>query len=269
MLIDGITYLLSALSESFISIPQKLRDRSAGFGPALNQFRTDTVEGWQYLKSMRGLLVLFLVVAVASFFTAPFGVLLPFFVEDTLGATPDWFGYMIANLALGSIIGSILAGVIRLRPANKGKFVVVSVAVQALCIGAFGYSSSPMAAMLILGLVGLVGGITNVMIISVIQMSTPSEIRGRVFGLLGTMSAGLAPISMGLAGFVADALDRNIPLIYAFCGLGVFLLLPVLILSRPFHAMMAIDVAEEESNEQEHLDHPDNIGGENPDPGRA
>jgi MFS family permease len=176
---------------------------------------------------------------------------------------------MIANLALGSIIGSILAGVIKLRPANKGKFVVVSVAVQALCIGAFGYSSSPLVAMLVLGLVGLVSGITNVMIISVIQMSTPSEIRGRVFGLLGTMSAGLAPISMGLAGFVADALDRNIPLIYAFCGLGVFLLLPVLILSRPFHAMMAIDVADDESNEEEHLDHPDNIGGENLDPGRA
>ena len=76
-------------------------------------------------------------------------------------------------------------------------------------------------------------------------------------------------LNLGLAGFVADALDRNIPLIYAFCGLGVFLLLPVLVLSRPFHAMMAIDVAEKESNEAEHLRHPDDIGGKKLDPGRA
>ena len=239
MMIDGITYLFSAISESFISIPQKLRERSSGFGPAMNQFKTDTIEGLRYVRGMKGLMDLFLVVAVATFFTAPFGVLLPFFVEDTLGATADWFGYMIAGLALGSIIGSILAGTIKLNPDHKGKFVVASVGFQALCIGGFGYSSSPAIAAMILGLIGLVGGITNVMIISVIQLSTDGEIRGRVFGLLGTISAGLAPISMGLAGVVADALDRNIPLIYAFCGLGVFLVLPFLVLNKDFHKMMA------------------------------
>ena len=46
-------------------------------------------------------------------------------------------------------------------------------------------------------------------------------------------------IAAGLAGVVADALDRNIPLIYAFCGLGVFLVLPFLVLNKDFHKMMA------------------------------
>jgi len=79
----------------------------------------------------------------------------------------------------------------------------------------------------------------NVMLVSVIQMSTPSKIRGRVFGLLGTISAGLAPISLGLAGIIADYLDRNIPLIYLFSGLGVLAVLPFLMFSKSFHQVMA------------------------------
>ncbi len=239
MMIDGITYLFSALSESFITIPQNIRDREDSWGAAYARFKTETRAGVHYVWGMRGLTDLFLVVAVASFFTAPFGVLLPFFVEDTLGVQADWFGYIIAALALGSIVGSLLAGVVKPPPQHKGKFVIAALATQGACLGAFGYSGSPVNAMLILGFVGLVGGGMNVMLISVIQMSTPSEIRGRVFGLLATISAGLAPISLGLADVVADYLDRNIPLIYVFCGLGVIAVMPFLVFSKSFHQLMA------------------------------
>ena len=88
------------------------------------------------------------------------------------------------------------------------------------------------------------------LITSVIQLSTPTEIRGRVFGLLGTLSAGLMPISLGLAGVIADALDRNIPLIYVASGLCLLALMPVLIFDKSFHSLMAFVGAEEgESNE--------------------
>ena len=79
------------------------------------------------------------------------------------------------------------------------------------------------------------------MIISMMQKSTPSEIRGRVFGLLMTLSAGLGPISMGLAGVVADYLDRNIPLIYAIMGVCVMLVVPFLLASRNFNSLMAFE----------------------------
>jgi MFS family permease len=253
MMIDGITYLFSALSESFISIPQQIRERKKGFGAAMQEFKGDTVDGLRYVRRVEGLVDLFAVIAVATFFTAPFGVLLPFFVEDTLGVTADWFGYIIASLALGSIIGSILAGVVKISPVHKGKYVIVAVGCQALCLGTFGYSGSPVIAMLLLGLVGVVGGVMNVMVISVIQLSTPSEIRGRVFGLLTTLSAGLAPVSMGLSGVVADALDGNIPLIYAFSGIGVFLVLPFLVFNGGFHRMMAYESSGDEESGSEEL----------------
>jgi len=239
MLIDGVTYLFSALSESFVSIPQKKREASESWREAFRKFKEDTWDGVRHVQGAEGLKELFLVIALINFLTAPFGVLLPFFVEDTLGSTPAWFGYIIGGMAIGSIIGSVAAGVLKLRPRNKGKIVIAALTLLAAGFVAFAFSSSPLIALLILAFVGLCAGVVGVLITSIIQVSTPSEIRGRVFGLLGTISAGLTPISLGLAGVIADLLDRNIPLIYVTSGLCVLVLMPRLILSKPFHKLMA------------------------------
>jgi len=246
MLIDGVTYLFSAVSESFISIPQKRREASESWSAAFRTFKSDTWEGVRYLREAEGLKGLFFVIALINFFSAPFGVLLPFFVEDTLGSTPAWFGYIIGGMAVGSIIGSMVAGALNVAPKNKGKAVIGSLSLLAAGFVAFAYSSGPVAALLILAAVGLCSGVVSVLITSVIQLSTPTEIRGRVFGLLGTLSAGLTPISLGLAGVIADLLDRNIPLIYTASGLCLLLLMPPLILNKSFHNLMAF-VGEEES----------------------
>jgi MFS family permease len=245
MLIDGVTYLFSALSEIFVSIPQKSREASESWSAALKKFKSDTWEGVRHVQGADGLKGLFFVIALINFFTAPFGVLLPFFVEDTLGSTPAWFGYIIGGMAVGSIIGSIAAGVLNVAPKNKGKVVIAALSLLAAGFVAFAYSSGPVVALLILAAVGLCSGIVGVLITSVIQLSTPTEIRGRVFGLLGTLSAALTPISLGLAGVIADLLNRNIPLIFMASGLCLLALMPLLIISKSFHKFMAF-VGEED-----------------------
>ena len=248
MLIDGVTYLFSAASESFISIPQKRREASASWSAAFQKFKGDTWEGVRHVRGAEGLMGLFLVVALINFFTAPFAVLLPFFVEDTLGSTPAWFGYIIGGMAVGSIIGSIAAGALNVAPKNKGKVVIAALSLLAAGFVAFAYSSGPVVALLILAVAGLCSGIVGVLITSVIQLSTPTEIRGRVFGLLGTLSMGLAPISLGLAGVIADMLDRNIPLIYMASGLCLLALMPMLIMNKSFHSLMAFVGDQESAN---------------------
>jgi MFS family permease len=246
MLIDGVTYLFSALSESFITIPQKTAERIESWGEAYQKFKGDTIEGFRYVQHSKGLRSLFFVIALLNFFAAPFGVLLAFFVEDTLQATPDWYGYIIAGLAFGTIVGSILAGALRISPAHKGKAVIVALVILALGFVAFAYSTTPLIALLILGFVGICSGVVNVLIAGVMQLSTPSEIRGRVFGLLGTLSAGLVPISLGLAGVIADLIHRNISLMYVVSGLCILAILPLLAFSRPFHELLAYEAPSED-----------------------
>ena len=65
---------------------------------------------------------------------------------------------------------------------------------------------------------GMFVGVVQVDLSTILQMGVPTEIRGRVFGFLGTLSAGLMPIAMGLSGVVADAIGGNIPAIYLSAG---------------------------------------------------
>jgi len=72
--------------------------------------------------------------------------------------------------------------------------------------------------------VGLLAGVFMVKATTVLQLASPSDIRGRVFGLLATLTSGLAPLGMGIAGVIADLANKNIPTIYATCGVLVLIL---------------------------------------------
>jgi hypothetical protein len=81
----------------------------------------------------------------------------------------------------------------------------------------------------------------TVHITTILQITTPGEMRGRVFGVLATISNSLAPVAMGLAGVVADAVNQNIPLIYISCGAAMTLLTLLVSLSRRFRDYLTRD----------------------------
>jgi hypothetical protein len=82
-------------------------------------------------------------------------------------------------------------------------------------------------------------------------LTTPGEIRGRVFGLIGTFAGGLTPIGMGLAGVIADLTGQNIPLIFISCGVLSGLLTLMVAINRDFRAYLAYEPKEENNNTQE------------------
>jgi hypothetical protein len=84
--------------------------------------------------------------------------------------------------------------------------------------GLLGVAQAPATvAMVVLGC-GTASGFINVNVLTILQITTPSEIRGRVFGLLTTISACLVPIGVGMAGAAASLIGKNISSIYLACG---------------------------------------------------
>ena len=67
-LIDGITYLFSALSESFIKIPQSIPDKKDTWRGKFRQFKEDTIAGFRYAWNNAGLRSLFFAAAFINFF---------------------------------------------------------------------------------------------------------------------------------------------------------------------------------------------------------
>ncbi len=216
--VDGLSYLFSAASESFIAIPQIIPKRSTGYKSVFHGFKEDTLEGFHYIWKNIGMRNLFIAVAFTNFFAMPIILLLPFYVEDFLKVTTEWYGYLIAAFGCGSLLGFLLIGMIKLSGRTRCIVIIPLTIIASLIICSLGFITVPYIALIMIAIGGALNGIFNITIITLLQKTTPSAIRGRVFGLLGTLSSALAPVAMGLAGVVADLVNKNIPLIYTSCG---------------------------------------------------
>ena len=243
--IDGLTYLFSAVSESFITIPQPLPEKSGRWQDQFRAFRRDTVEGFRYIWQRNGLRELLLISALLTFFTVPIIVLLPFYVEDFLGAQADWYGFLLAGYSVGSLVGYLLAGSLRLSGRARSRWMVTFIVLESAGYGLLGLVRDPKVALTLAFLGGATGGFISVNIMTILQLSTPGEIRGRVFGLLGTISSSLSPLAMGLAGVVADLLGQNIPLIYLACGVIMAALSLTLLVNQHVRDFLAYEPEEE------------------------
>lgn len=247
-LIDGITYIVSGVSEMFIEIPQTLPAERITWRDAGRRVMADLRAGLAHITARRGLRDLMVAAAVINFFSMPFIVLLPFHVEDTLGSTPDWFGYMLAGLGAGGIVGYAVAGTLRTSGGVRSVLLVSCLVGVAACMGALGIAPSVGAALALMIVAGVFHGYFQVGIVTILQLSTPEEMRGRVFGVLQTLVMGLSPIAMGLTGVAADLLDHNTRLLFTACG-GVLLLTAVVAaLDAPLRGFLAF---EKEANMEE------------------
>lgn len=240
-LINGVSYLYASASQTFVVIPQVIPEKSSGWKEQFLEFRRDILEGLRYVWHREGLRETVFVSAFLGFFTTPIIILLPFYVEDVLQAKVDWYGFILAVSGLGALLGYLFVGAMRLSGKARGRVMIAFIILQAAGYGVLGLVRNPTTAMALAFLGGFTSGFVTVNITTVVQITTPGEIRGRVFGLLAAISGSLTPIAMGLAGVVADLVNQNIPLIYVSCGVIMTLLSVLVSLSREFRSFLAYD----------------------------
>jgi len=168
---------------------------------------------------------LLLVVTFLNFVMAPILVLFPFYVEDHLKLHPDWFGYLLTAFGVGNLVGYLSAGVFTVRGKVRVAMIMACMLVTSVLTGLLGCVKTPaIVAAAIVG-IGTASGFLNISVLTIVQLTTPSEIRGRVFGLLATLSGCLLPVGMGAAGMATSLVGKNVPLVYLFCGACMMLII--------------------------------------------
>jgi len=224
-LCDGVSYLFAALSESLIRLPPPALARQAGgWLKAGADFWREVKLGLRHVAGRKGLRYLLFLSPLDSFFMITIVVLLPFYVEDFLHVKPDWYGFLVAAFGAGSFLGSITAGATNVTGrARTWAYLAcgAGIGVSALALGAV---RSPWTAMAWIFAAGAMSGFTVIHILSLAQLTSPSELRGRVLGLFETLGLSTMPLAAGVAGVVADLLHRNIPLVYYACGVALIAL---------------------------------------------
>lgn len=239
--IDGITYIFSAISEMFIRIPQSFPEKKADSKSSFSRLIDEIKEGFLFIWQNKGMRDLFFTFTLLSFFLVPGYVLTPFFVEDFLFATSDWYGYITGGFALGNIIGYAIAGSIRTSGPVRSNMNIGAILLSTFFLTLFGFLRIKELVVINMFMAGLTQGFYAVNVYTLLQQTTPDWIRGRVFAVLTTISGALTPVAMGLTGFIADLLNQNVPLVLIGGGALSFISCVILAFSRAFREYMAYE----------------------------
>jgi DHA3 family macrolide efflux protein-like MFS transporter len=221
--IDGVSYIVSALSESFIRIPTRESGDASDNVGSFATYRADAIYGIRYVWRRVGMRGLLLVSAAINFLAMPVIVLLPFFVSRELLKGPEWYGFLLASMGAGSLFGYLIIGTIEISPVRRPSLVIGLLLAVGVSIALLGNVNSPWIAMSVLFSVGACAGAVNIIVVSLFQVTSPTEIRGRVMSLVISLSGAVSPLGMLLGGILADAMDKNISAIYIGCGISIVL----------------------------------------------
>lgn len=150
------------------------------------------------------------------FLIGPIEVLLPFLVRDQLGGDSSMFGFLLAVMGVGAAAGSLVTASVRL-PRRYLTVMMVSWGVGSLPIAAVGLLHNFWAIAAALFVWGATGSVGMVIWGTLLQRRVPSHLLGRISSLDFFVSLALMPVSMALAGPVAEVLP--IWLIFLVAGL--------------------------------------------------
>lgn len=230
-LIDGITFLFSAGSESFIQIPHRKREKLSSWKETIQSINQEMKEGLRYVWQWKGMRNFLLMVGVVHFFAMPYIVLMPFYVSLTLSEGPEWYGFLMAAFSAGSVVGYVFAGTIPISRPLRSRVLLLLLSASGILFGLLGQTVNPWVGLVTIFAAGALLGIFNIHVMTIYQTSTVSHIRGRVMGLVMTIANAASPLGMMAGGIAGDLTDKDIPLIYAVCG-GLILLSVALIGSQ-------------------------------------
>jgi MFS family permease len=161
-------------------------------------------EGLRYVRDERTVRLGIAVLGIVATVALNFQVLLPLLAQNVLGGGAETFGFLMAASGIGSLASS-LAIAFGQRPTTRLLLVgalVIGVAAVGLAIS----RSLPVSLVLMLitgwGTIAM-AATTN----TLIQLTTPDELRGRVMSVYTTVFAGSVPLGGLFAGSMAAAFD--------------------------------------------------------------
>ncbi|MGJ3190460.1 MFS transporter [Paenarthrobacter sp. FR1] len=203
--------------------------------PATSSLFKDLREGFSYTIRTPWLLwTLIWACLSVLFLIGPIEVLLPFVVQDQLGGDSRMFGFLLAIMGVGSAIAALATASFRL-PRRYLTVMVVTWGLGSLPVAAIGFMDSFWMLGVAMLIFGVTEGVGTVIWGTLLQRRVPRHLLGRISSLDFFVSLALMPVSMALAGPLAEVVP--IWLIFFIGGLAC----PIMAFVALFAARMMTD----------------------------
>ncbi len=225
--VDIVTAIIAVGLIAVIGIPRPLRTTLTEKASALS----DLLQGFRFIWSWKGLTILLGMAALTNFFLFPAFALTPVFVSEHLENDVLKLGWINSAFGIGIIGGGLLLGV---WGGFKRRIytVIMAIVIEGIATAFFGFTT---AGTFFLGIacVFLLGAgisMANAPLMAIFQSVIPHDIQGRVFTIMGAVSAAATPIGLAAAGPLADSI--GIRSLFYIAGIGT-LIAGVIVLFLP------------------------------------
>jgi MFS family permease len=202
------TYLISYLAIRTVRV-SALPEAPAELLPGAGTLRADFVAGLRYFATNRTLVVLLVVSIIAQFGTGALNALDVFFVTANLHTDANLYGLLSTGAGIGAIAGALVAaGVVRRIGARNTT--VLSLLLTGLFVIGYARQSTFVAAVVLLALVMVPVGMINTAIAPLLLGIVPQQYLGRVLGVFNPLSQLAGMVSVGVAGWLASTVLRDL-----------------------------------------------------------
>jgi MFS family permease len=212
-IINGITFILSGISESFIGI-----NTSPDVAEEENKitFRgtlKDIGLGFDYIYKVKPIFNLIVIAAFLNFFTVPVIVNgFPYLFEVTLEAEPYYYALIMSLFPAGVIVSSIVLGVSKQKERVSGDvikglfgmavfFTINAIGVYLHLNGYINFLVFMIVSSVSVVVTGFFNAYVNVPFSVAIMKVVDKDKMGRVFSVISIITNGVTPIAIGLGGF--------------------------------------------------------------------
>jgi MFS family permease len=165
-------------------------------------FAGELAEGFAYAARTPVVRLILALQLVVSFCVFNFTVYVPLLARQVLGLGSEGFGLLMAAMGIGAVLAGLSLGALGSRPPPPGAIAVALGCACALLLGVALVRRVWPAAVL-LALIGFAGTLVMAGCNTVIQLSTPDALRGRMMSLY-TLSSGVFPLGAFWVGFASQ-----------------------------------------------------------------
>jgi len=246
LLIDVVTAAAAIIIVAFITIPKQKALSANGkswFGTVVGDMR----DGFRYLVSWKGLMVLTGLGLIFKLALSPAFSLIPLLVYEHLNGNAAQYSMVEVAAGVGIILGGFVLGVWGgfKRQVYTMFTGAIGVGVGIFLIGLIPQGEFPWMLPLMF-LVGFMIPIVDGPIVSILQAKIDNEYQGRVMTLFGSVINLSGPIGLAAAGPVSDALSIQVWFIAA--GVLIFASMAFAMFNQ---AILQIDRGPEQSPQAE------------------
>jgi len=222
IIINAVSFLVSAISEMFIQVP---KTKSEGNDKSISGFKKDLLEGVKIIKESKSIKTIISIAMIINFSIAPlFSVGLIFLVKEVLVQSDFRLGLLQTALSASMIVAPLLLTK-KLKQMKLGDvlikatlvigslIILLSITVNQVIFSVSEGLLSYIIVLVTCFLIGVFATAVNIAVGTLIQKIVPLEYMGRTSTVLGLGTTIMIPIGQVIFGYLYDIINPGIVII--------------------------------------------------------